>query len=64
MMVPTYSPSTQEEEAQESGVQGHPWLHSKSETSLNYLRPYLKKKKETKYNDDDDDDSFTEYLIP
>lgn len=38
MVVHTYSPSTQNGEANESGIrghpklQGHPWLHSKFQT--------------------------------
>ena len=33
------NPSTGEAEAGQSGVQGQPWLHSKFETSLDYLWP-------------------------
>jgi hypothetical protein len=42
------NPSPQEGEVGESGVQGHPQLHSIVTASLNYLRPCLKKRKEKK----------------
>lgn len=41
-MIHNVSPGTQEVEVGESGVQGHPQLHSVSEDSLDYMRPYYK----------------------
>lgn len=38
-----YDFSFLEAEAEETGVEGHTWLHSEFETSLGYLRPSLKK---------------------
>lgn len=35
-------PTIKEIKAGESEVQGYPWLHSKSETSMDYMKPYLK----------------------
>lgn len=43
LMVHTCSPSSWEVEAR-SEVQGHPDLHNKLETRLDYLRPGLKNK--------------------
>lgn len=38
-----WSPSPSEVEVEGSEVQGHPWLQGKFETSLDYVRVYLKK---------------------
>lgn len=38
-------PITWDLDAGGSGIQGHPWLHSKIETSISYRRPYLFEKK-------------------
>jgi hypothetical protein len=37
---------TREKEAGRSEVKGRPWLHSKFGNSLDYMRPYFKKKEE------------------
>lgn len=36
------NPDSQKVGLEESEVQGYPWLHSKSETSMDYMKPYLK----------------------
>lgn len=41
--------NTQEMVAGGSEIQGHPWLDSEYEASLDYTRPCLKKKKAHKY---------------
>ena len=42
-MVNASNPSTWVIDAAGSGVEGHPWLHSKLEVSLGCLRSYLKR---------------------
>lgn len=39
----TWHGGAKESMAGGSGVQNHPWLHSKFKTSLGYVRLYLKK---------------------
>lgn len=43
MVVNASNPSTWVIHAGGSGVEGHPWLHSKLEVSLGCLRSYLKR---------------------
>lgn len=42
------NPSIQEVEASESGVQGHPPLHSNFEARLGYVKPDQKRKRKKK----------------
>lgn len=41
MLVHTWNPSDQDGEEARSEVNGHPWLPSKSEVCLGYMRSYL-----------------------
>lgn len=45
MTAHAWNARTQEAEAGASGVQSHPWPHSKLEANLNGMRPYLKTKR-------------------
>lgn len=45
MVVHVCNPSTEEIEAEGSGVQGHPPVHNELETSLYYMRLWRKRKK-------------------
>lgn len=45
-MVHTYNLGTQEVEVEGLGVQNEPSYNSEFETSLGYIRPYLKKNEE------------------
>lgn len=47
-VVQTCNQNTWDAEAESSGIQGHPWLHSQPKAILGCMKPYLKNKTKQK----------------
>lgn len=43
VVVQAYNPRTQEAEGRGTEVQDYPWLHTKLETAIRYIKSYFKK---------------------